>query len=590
MKSIRKSQFIGLLYLPISIHVHCFSLERYHPERRNSDDARCRRMRISRSYIPLYMYVIEDNHDQRPSRRLSRAVTDQPRNDENMLRRKKTASKSDWREDWGVELRPIDVPDRTTETTGTKQTNTLDRMEDIDFFPSSIEEVTDAAVSAVIMALQPPPPQRRSTTKPTTTSGHSDPNLIQNMVYSDNIMMSRRPVRHPHHDRGRIGIEFDWSVSTDRTTSGGTADYPDHRPDYSTIRYASLLLAGKLSAHKFDSNHSKMTNGHPDMNKNNSAKQQQQQATLRPIAIYCNTVQEALLASRQLRQLKRLEFFRRSLQQTQSPTEENLSLLSSIFDSIYIRFLGEGADIPDALVSTSGRCRTPSSTLSRQSVTGEMNSAPNSMILIVQPTNYLDEFSPPGPLINVIDSIQRLISIAAIEEIPVIMISPRFLKASISSGNYCDQSGYYQESSLYAGLEPPPGPTPWILRDFTPPVFCYVANALSCKISNPIRSTNNDTDNNNKNIYYRNMLAADENRYSYYSHLSLWQSVLHKGHGWNLFAAIRHVPTTLNDHGPQSPQYSYRWIGTSKNSAGRPTRQLMRRIWSEYMKAKTSLL
>ncbi len=581
MKSIRKSQFIGLLYLQISIHVQCFSLERYLPGRRNHDDAQCRRRQISFSYIPHYMYVIEDNHDQRPSRRLSRAITDQPHNDDNMPRPKQTANKSDWREDWGVELRPIDgtAPDRTTETTGTKQTMTFDRMKDIDYFPSTIEEVTDAAVAAVIMALQPPPPQRRSTTKTTTTSGHSDPNLIQNMVYSDNIMMSRRPVRHPQHDRGRIGIEFDWSVPTGRTTSGGTADYPDHRPDYSTIRYASLLLAGKLSAHVFDSNHSVMSNGHPDMNKNNSTKQQQQQPTLRPIAIYCNTVQEALLASRQLRQLKRLEFFRRTQQQTQPPTEDNLSLLSSIFDAIHIRYLGEGVDIPDALVSTSGRRRTPSSNLSRQSVTGEMNSSPNSMILIVQPTNYLDEFSPPGPLINVIDSIQRLISIAAIEQIPVIMISPRFLKGSISSGHYCDQSGYYQESSLYAGLEPPPGPTPWILRDFTPPVFCYVAHALSCKISNPSRSANDDN-----NIYYRNMFAADENRYSYYSHLSLWQSVLHKGHGWNLFAAIRHVPTTLKYHGPQSPQYSYQWIGTSKNSAGRPTRQLMRRIWSEYMK------
>ena len=595
---IHQLQFLGLLCLQLSIHIHSFRLERHRFGRcRNPHDMPWQhRRRTSYSIAhtphsepPLYMYVIEDNHDQRPSRRFPRTTTNPSFiNDDvgdTMYRKKlenyyyennspkqpSTSNKHDWKKDWGFEFHPNDdkmvLHNRTIGTT--KQSVNFDVANDIrNYFPSTVDEVTDAVVATIATILQQHQPQQKSTkhqpsskTTPSAAASNLDPNLLRNTVYSDNIMMSRRPVRHPQHDMGRIGIELDWSVPA--TTATDTRESLEQRPDpqdYSTVRYASLLLAGKLS----------------------TMLQEQQEGVaqnFRPIAIYYNTVQQALVASRQLLQLKRLELFQQE-QQQQKPSS------SSIYNAIHIRSLCQGDDIPEALIETSVRHNMTSTKLGRRLATGQIDSMCTSMILIVQPTNYNDEFRPPGPSINVIESIQRLVSIAAIEQIPVIMISPRFLKAqqqslSTSSG-YWDQSGYYQQSSLYAGIEPPPGPTPWILRDFTPPAFCYVANALSCKIPNDKCMKNDDV------AFYRNMVVNDVNQYSYYSHLSLWQSVLHQGHGWNLFAAVRQAPGALEDFNPQSSKLNYRWIGTSKNSAGRPTRQFMRRIWREYITARKS--
>ena len=641
---VRPSHFLGLLCLQLSIHVHhCFQLER--TRRRNGGNCRFtrnskktwhtqrRRRSHSITLSPLYMYAIEDNHDKRPFRRFSRTVTNytlienndnSDNDDDNTMYHKKlenyyyennhpkqpqeplTKNKNDWQTNWGFEFHSIHdeniIHPRTIDTT--KSTMNVDELLSncdtiCNYFPSTMDEVTDAVVATIAAVLQPQPSLPLSTKQSTvansvSSTSHSDPNVLQNMVYSDNIMMSRRPVRHPKHDMGRIGIELDWSVPVTTTSATTTGENYEHRSsleDHSTVRYASLLLAGKLSTRCFSKHSIVISKRKNSKIPPTPSPQQQETQALRPIVIYYNTVQQALVASRQLLQLKRLEIFRQQ--------QENLPTTSSIYDTIYIRSLCQDIDIPDALINdTSDRHNISAAKLSRRLATGQMNpiTAGTGMILIVQPTNYNDEFRPPGPSINVLESIQRLVSIAAIEQLPVIMISPRFLKgpqfssssaSSASLSGHWDQSGYYQQSSLYAGLEPPPGPTPWILRDFTPPVFCYVANALSCKIP---RDNSQHTSSDRK-TYYRNMIVKDDvDGYSYYySHLSLWQSVLHQGYGWNLFAAIRHVPDTEDGRRPQSSsKLNYEWIGTSKNAAGRPTRQFMRRVWNEYIDATTT--
>jgi hypothetical protein len=595
------------------------------------------------------MYTIEDNHDQRPMRQIFPAVSNRPvvycnnsssnnsieyNDDYNTMYQKKLESyyhhvnkrskpahstnEKDWMVDWGFEFHSNNhnyhdiSSDRTTIDTTTKSVRNdkdhgLNAMIMGNYFPSTIDEVTDAVVATIAAVLQPSPStqqqQQQSSSITKTTIRQFDPNILHNTVYSDNIIMSQRPVRHPQRDMGRIGIELDWSIPaitpSSTTSNVGIDECFDSRfnvQDHSTIRYASLILAGKLSTHCVSNHPVTVSKRKKSLS---SQSQQEQQSTCRPIAIYYNTVQQALVASRQLLQLKRLERFRQS-QQQQPPTHQ-----PSIYDAIHIRSLCQDIDIPDALMNatnTEQHQKMYTTKLGRRLSSGQMEpiTSDTGMILIVQPTNYNDEFRPPGPAINVLESIQRLVSIAAIEQLPVIMISPRFLKgpsfsslsssSSLLSGHW-DQSGYYQQASFYAGLEPPPGPTPWILRDFTPPIFSYVANALSCKI--PLN--NHRRMNYDNNTYYRNMVVNNDNRGAYYySHLALWQSVLHQGHGWNVFAAIRRVPErTLDDRSTGSKQSSkfltYHKIGTSNNAAGRPTRQLLRRIWNEYIDTKTPI-
>ena len=354
------------------------------------------------------MYVIEDNHDQRPRRRFSQTETNSPlvhNNDENIMYRKKlenfyyennrkqtpsTKSYNDWKADWGFEFHPInndkDIRDRTIDTT--KPTMNFDSVTstyDIrNYFPSTVDEVTDAVVATIASVLQQPTTQQgtRSNTRipATLTISSTDPNVLQNTVYNDNVMKSRRPVRHPHHDMGRIGIELDWSVPPSSTTTVTGTDDSSSQQDQSTVRYASLILAGKLSTYSF-------SNNLVTLSKQENGKTPQSQ-TLRPIAIYYNTVQQALVASRQLLQLKRLEMFRLQ-QQHQYPS------LLSMYDTIHIRSLCQDNDVPDALTNKIDRHDNKS--MSRRLATGQIDPMTNStgIILIVQPTNYNDEFHSP---------------------------------------------------------------------------------------------------------------------------------------------------------------------------------------------------
>jgi hypothetical protein len=498
----------------------------------------------------LYMFdVIEDNNDKRPKRCKPDLTTESIHPSKDVLYLKKVESNfynqynnavkiKDWKDEWGVEYHHRhhnhhtvnDWSPTTTERSKIDTTTSLIDQDITKYFPSTVDEVTDVIVSSINAVLLHD-----------ADTMNRDPNHMYNTVHGDNVL-GRRPVRHAKYDTGRIGIELDWSSFAD-WRSNNEQNISD-KQNYAAIRYASLVLARKLSQSRSYSLHEKSGQHMP-----------------RPIAVYFNTVPQALAASQQLSRLSRLE----SVRQQGTAAYENTH---QVEDAIHIRCLCQGDTIPNELInhpkrqshgdkSTSALCRSLSS--------GKVDPT-TGLIIIVQPTNYNDEFDPHGPSIGVVESIQRLLASAAVEQLPVIMVSPRFMNAhqqAMTSLSGWDQSGNYQQSSLYAGIEPPKGPTPWILRDFTPPIFSYIANALSI-------------DATSQQLYKEN----GPDVYSYCSHLSLWQSVLHKGHTWNLFAAVRHVPTTTDQN--IAPSMSYRCIATSKNSAGRPTRQIMRRIWNEY--------
>jgi hypothetical protein len=428
-------------------------------------------------------------------------------------RERATVLPKDWRDFWGVEYK---FPTTATSSAALDRTNDASPFWQgniHDAFPSTIHQVTDTVAATIEAILR-------------SNQTFLDPNLIQNTVHG-NTVMGRRSVRHSSHDIGRIGIELDWSVND------GDDNEVSNRYDLSAVRLASLILAGKLSQYK----------PYESQERNSNCYQNQ-----RPIAVYFNTVQQALEASRQLRQLKRMNF-----PHSEAKSGVNVSsTLSSVYDCIHIRCLCQGDSIPKDLTLSNEDFGTSRSRRWRGLVAGAVNPAAG-LVLIVQPTDYNDEYRPPGPSIGVVESLQKLVAAAAIEQLPVVLISPRFLKTQSFAASGWDQSGYHQQSSLYAGLEPPKGPTPWILRDFTPPAFCYVANAL------PLYDGETPT-----NRYGASCRC---------SHLSLWQSVMLKSHAWHVFAAFQEASSTT---------YEYSCIATTKNSAGRPTRQVMRQLWSEY--------
>jgi hypothetical protein len=420
-----------------------------------------------------------------------------------------------WRDLWGVEYKYPSLARSTASLNITDEAPSCCHVNFNDFFPSNIHQVADTVATTIEAILR-------------SNQTFEDPNLIQNIVHGDTVM-GRRSVRQSSHDIGRIGIELDWSVND------GDDINVSKRSDFTSIRLASLILAGKLSRYQ------------PYESQDNTCDDHRKQ---RPIAIYFNTVQQALEASRQLAQLKRLDVLH-------SDAKIGFNV-TSVYDCIHIRCLCQRDSIPTDLIfskeviSDMNSEKSSRSRRWRELVAGAVNPAVG-LILVVQPTDYNDEFRPPGPSVGVVESLQRLVAAAAIEHLPVVLISPRFLKAQSSIASGWDQSGYHQQSSLYAGLEPPKGPTPWILRDFTPPAFCYVANALP--------------------LYDSEVIANRKSAPCRCSHLCLWQSVLHKGHAWHVFAAFREA---------SSATYGYSCIATTSSSAGRPTRQLMRQLWNEY--------
>jgi hypothetical protein len=301
-----------------------------------------------------------------------------------------------------------------------------------------------------------------------------------------------RPTRR-ERDSGRMGVEID----------GAQHLFPgDHNmtPGGATRRL-SLMLAAKIS---MDSSWEEFENeSEDDDSDSDSVRTSPQEGTRRPVAVYFNTIKQALMASRELQSLKRAEL-----------GEDCAEGLASSYDHVSIQCLGD--KIPKALRrDRSERRRYGGLTQGYVNVT-------HGFILVVQPTDYNNEYRPPGPAVGSIGSFQQLAAQASIEEVATVAISPRFLSNKNHFEGW-DQSGY-QQSSIYGGVEPPKGPTPWIMRDFTPPVYCWVGNAVSLRISRDQK--------------------FDKNGGCYLSRVALMQTVMDRGHG-KMVQNIRKFPNLL---------------------------------------------
>lgn len=336
-----------------------------------------------------------------------------------------------------------------------------------------------------------------------------DPNIASNAMSSS--VYSFRPVRR-ECDAGRIGIEIDGPQFMFRPEliSSGTA-----------IRRFALELGAKLSAGPWQGF-------------------EEDTVGSRPIAIYFNTIKQSLVASQELLMLKRV-----AKRETGS---------SERYDNITIKCLQQDDDIPKHMHRSKHAAGLKK---------GDVDPT-KGLLLVVQPTDYNSEFRPPGPSIGTVGSLQQLAARASVQGLPIVLISPRFLahEHHAKHGGW-DQSGY-QRSAVFGGAEPPKGPTPWLLRDFTPPVFSYVGCALALSRRHERKHSAVEVDSHGKPFHYSRVVCT--------------QSVMQEGHPFHIFAVRDYdtASTTAKEH----PTYQY--LASTKTSSGRPPKDIIRHVFNEW--------
>jgi hypothetical protein len=363
-------------------------------------------------------------------------------------------------------------------------------------FPSTVDQVVHEAFSAIAGTLY--------------QTQKLDPNIASNAMSKS--IFTQRPVRKMP-DAGRIGIEID---GTEHLFPGA------HRlPPASGIRRVSLLLAAKLS---------RKESWEPfEGDEDSSAKV----LDYRPVTVCFNTIKQALAASYDLKFL--------NLEHARGLGKDGVE---SPYENIKVQCVQDG--IPKNLLLDRSRRRRNNGLSS-----GVVN-ATKGLLMVVQPTDYNMEHMPPGPAVDAVGNFQKLAAQATIEEVPVITLSPRFLSNDITYGGW-DQSGY-QKSAIYGGIEPPKGPTPWIMRDFTPPAFCWIGDALP--LGNP---TSRNTEHRGEQCHL--------------ARVAVTQSVMDSGHSWHIFVAKE-----CTHDGKEKLPTEYIFLGSTRSASGRPTRAVLKQI------------
>lgn len=231
-----------------------------------------------------------------------------------------------------------------------------------------------------------------------------------------------------NHRDTRIGLQIEGLQYLQSSSSKNVSGRHGSSREYAAMRHMALLLAGKLSSSAFDASSSPLS-----LRRNNEHDSSLSSKKFMPISIYLNTVKHCLSASQELLFLKRVE----------KHQQKKNNRLSSVYDRIQIRCLrGDHPMIPpDMLLRDQSKRRQRRLTHAKIQMRRQRG-----LILVVQPTDYNDEYEPPGPAINVWTALQELVASAAVEGLPVVCISPRYL---------------------------PGNPAPWVLRDFAAPVLSW---------------------------------------------------------------------------------------------------------------------
>lgn len=426
--------------------------------------------------------------------------------------------------------------------------------------PSSLDEVAEEAFNSITSTLY--------------CKQKLDPNIVTNALAVS--VHEKRPVGFAFwpkgRDVGRLGIEVDGlrnlliepSLNKDSKLRRGNdlkmyklsnklnknmafeKRAAQHVIELEAIalRRFSLILASKLSRSVWD--HEVDIEG--------------KEPKSRPVALFFNTIRQALLATNELQKLKRVSAFRGH---------------RDAYDDIRILCLGQDSIPADMHMlenrnkDANGKDRRKWGT-SKELSDGKIDPK-KGLVLIVQPTDYNNDISPPSPSVSTVQHLQELLATASVAYIPAVTISPRLTEQF--DGNGIEQSGY-QLSSTYGGIEPPKGPTPWILRDFIPPIFSYVGEAISLTRKPPTPS--------NDDIF--NDFGKNEFEMSYLSRVAMMQSVLEEGHPWHLYV-VENISSYRFLDGKNKitgREENFHYVASTKPNNGRPPKRAILDILSNW--------
>jgi len=490
--------------------------------------------------------------DQRPKRLISKQFKSKSRT---MFPSSKTSSIDQCFQYWGVEMFSPE----------TKQ-----NLDQPPTFPNTVETVAESAFHAISSTLY--------------CKNKADPNIVSNAMAIS--MNERRPAGFMYwpegRDVGRLGVEIDGArflenVPTDslphyrslpfkqgsghkQNVQGPTAAsqemYSNTVKEGRALRKVALVLASKLSQKPWtgiENERAGVDTATSDEKKISKEARQRK----RLVAVYFNTLQQTLLACQELKVLQNIA----NMDDQHDAT---------YYDNIQILCLDQD-DLPSELTTTTGR---------KKSLSQGVIDPSKGLVLIVQPSDSNVETKPPSPKIGALTNLQKVLARASISQIPAIVLSPR-LNEQAGAVPGLDQSGY-QKSSTYGGFEPPKGPTPWILRDFIPPVFSWVGSALELDES----ALTNNRDETKGNAFLENF---------HYSRIVLCQSLMESGHPWRLFAIEHDVGSDVRTTGLQGTsggsriKTNYRYLASTKTSSGRPNQDILRIIFSAWKQKRSKL-
>jgi len=240
-----------------------------------------------------------------------------------------------------------------------------------------------------------------------------DPSIVNNA--RSNSLFEHRPTRGSS-DEGRIGIEID----------GAEFLFSQRMSPDRAQRLFSLILAAKVT-------HDISWNAYE--NENYSAD------SFRTVTLSFNTIKEALLARRDMQILQ---------SNCRTETERDA------FNHIIIQSLSD--DFPSNLCKPKSARKKQLRNLSVDARKG--------LLIVVQPTDFNQDYDPARPSLHSLNDFQKTITCATLAQVPIVVLSPRFLSygETEAPNNEIYQSGF-QRASYYGGIEPPRGPSPFILRD-----------------------------------------------------------------------------------------------------------------------------
>ena len=395
----------------------------------------------------------------------------------------------------------------------------FDVPEPAPIFPSTAEEVADAAyqsISAVLSGKERPDPAVAS-------------NARRNSVVDYRPTVGR--------DRARIGIEIAGARHLMKESETPPLSVPVcdsmGRPvrasledvEGRAIRRVSLMLGSKLC---------KLTD------------------ETSPIFVYFNTMQQTLMASRELSLLK-------------------LECQSSVYDNIRVQCLEEG--LPEDIRE---ECKKMIRS-KRKAPYLAFADPSEGMVVLVQPSDINTEHRPPANAYGKVMSVQRLLAQASIAGFPVVVVSPRLTE---QHNVYRRESGRtpgrwnYQESATYGGSEPPTPPlsTPWLSADWAAPVFVWISSTL------------NFSRKKNSAASLIHMLEQEDidpdkfSSFSYCSSIGLMQSVTEVDRPWHMFAALENCHSDTLES-----ETKYQHIGSTQSSSGRPSSKVMEQVYHRFI-------